>query len=156
MILSDTWNSFYFHAGVPVFRYEIKCAATKTVPSFIEEIEKAGSDSIFMPIKVRGLAQNEFAFRELWWGWNMAYYTPVMHGNLKFTSSGNVRVVGLVNWYTVLFGVLVIAWPICLFHDAPYTIAFPFGFFALISLLYFIQQKRFKKIANVAASLSQP
>ena len=157
MVLGGTWNRFYLLVGVPIFSYETKGTHPRPVPVDGKELEDAMPDSKHGPIKVRKLTDNEFAFRESFWagGFRTYYnsYTPVMHGKLEYTPTGSVQVTGLVNWFPVFFIILFVRLPITWGGENPFHYIFPVFLIGLLGWIYSTQVRRFKEVANVAASV---
>lgn len=113
MILSGTWCRLYFSYGVPVFSYEpdSRNPLAKTLDS--EILEKSLPVGKYVPIKLRQFSSQLFGFREAAWsGFGKMPYTPVMHGKLVMQDNGQVRVVGLANWFTVAFSIVFVGLPI--------------------------------------------
>lgn len=159
MTFNYTWNNFYFRAGIPIFRHEIKHTVTTPLLYGTNEIEKAIPNSIFVPIRILKLSDNEFAFREsFFWGIIRFSYPPIMHGIMRVTPSGNIRIVGLLNYFPIFFCILFISFAI---SESPHYdilyIIIPLSFlFAFWALIYFIQYKRFRAVANAIESLYTP
>ena len=153
MILSGTWSRLYFSYGVPVFSYEpdSKKPSAKTLDS--EILENSLQVGKYVPIKLRQFSSQLFGFREAaGGGFGKLSYTPVMHGKLLIQDNGQIRVVGLVNWFTVTFSILFVGVPIQWGQGHPITFIFPVFLFGLLGWIYITQRKRFIELAEAAAA----
>jgi hypothetical protein len=145
IILSSTWNAFYFRYGLPIFRRSYDTISGHyNVPS-VEELEAALKSRFSHSVVFKQLDSHEYAFREKAFEFTWFHATPVMHGLLSWhPESGKVTIVGRVNWFIVAFTVI---W----FSMVRHIFDFIFIFFVLlVGLLYFIQAKRFEKVGKIA------
>jgi hypothetical protein len=154
-MLSGLWIRFFFRVGIPIFRYEAPGHTKLSSSPQSEEIEKAIICSQWLPpTLVRQLSPNEFAFREVIEGFTR--YWPVMRGNLKLESAGNIRVVGFINWGLALWTILFIIIPVGWGWEYSYLIEILIALFMFVYFgsIYFAQRKRFKSVAIAAASIN--
>ncbi len=155
MVLSGTWNRFYFLVGVRIFSYETKGTHSTPLPVDGKELEDAMPDLKYGSIKFRKLTDNEFTFPESFGagGLGSNSFAPVMHGKLEYTPTGSVQVTGLVNWFPVFFIILVVRLAITSGGENALAYILPVFLIGFLGSMYSTQVQRFKEVAKVAASL---
>ena len=156
MVLSGTWNRFYFLVGVRIFSYETKGTHSTPLPVDGKELEDAMPDLKYGSIKFRKLTDNEFAFPESFGtgGLGSNSFAPVMHGKLEYTPTGSVQVTGLVNWTPLLLIIFFVRLAITSGGEEN-AVAYVLGpvFLIVLGWMYSTQVRRFKEVAKVAVSL---
>jgi hypothetical protein len=152
LIVSGTWQHFYFTTGIPLFK---KSAILSGPPELSAGLlNERYSGGLWAPLRFRQMSPHEVAFREAFLCFRLMNYTPVMHGLVRYDESMNeLQVIGLANWFAPLFIVFFIAFAWS-FSGSGGEIAlmftvFPIGLFAL---LYFIQFKRFNGVFKALSS----
>ena len=145
LIVSGTWQKFYFTSGIPIFKQSIRLSspAELSVDSLNEQFQGGWCD----PLRFREISRHNIAFREALFHFSFfkMNYTPVMHGLIRYDErSKELHVIGFANWFAPLFIIVFIA-TAASFRGADAGIdimftLFPIGLFAL---LYFIQFRRF-------------
>jgi len=153
MRLSAKWSPFYFNRGIKLFDREV-------ISRGIEEIQDSTIISLNDSFKrswwssslvFRRLTESSIAFREKLFEFSLMNYTPLMHGKIIVDAQNDkVRVVGLSNWFPILFLVL---WYSPLFRgfdferDFVFLVA-PVGIFGAI---YLTQAVRYNKVCRYFA-----
>ena len=147
-LLSWKFNRFYFTVGVPLFKTERDRGATAN------PIPSAGQLQALMPrafnkVAFSQIGPAQIAFREPLWKFAHFGYIPTMHGLASFDLlTGQVRVVGLANWFPLLLMAFLVTHSLTRQESAPLAV-----FFAVFFLLFYaIQFQRFRKIAALTVS----
>ncbi len=154
IILSVSWNRLYFTVGVPVFSYEVPRTISTYGRKSHSELENAIPESKYIPLKFRRLSENVVGFQESSWpSFTKITYTAVMHGNLKYTDRGIVKVTGLVNWFPVVFSISFCFLTIGTGSNSPIAYVFPLFLVAILTWIYVVQKKRFIEVAEIAAGI---
>jgi len=154
LILNCTWISFYFRYGIPIFKYEVKRPTLKPLQCDNKEMEKAIPNSIFDRIIIHRLSDSDFAFRESYSLLEIRFsYPPVMRGSMRLTPSGNIRIVGFLNYFPIFLSILIIS---SMIGEQPHVdMLIPVSFlFVFWGISYVIQYIRFKTVAKTVASLN--
>ena len=148
MIVSGTWQSFYFTMGIPIYK-KTATLTSQTKPS-PEDLNGLFSQSMAAPILFKQISDNQVAFREALFSFRIMNYTPVMHGLIQY-SPGEVQVIGLANWFAPVFIISFIAISISFMGPSGSGLLFVAFPIALFAALYLIQYKRFKKVYDILA-----
>jgi len=150
ILFQSTFARLYFQIGIPVFRRTIKCRFGGNPIPGADELGWSLPDSRFQEICFKALDASSFGFRERFFsGTSLLTYTPLMHGLLSFDRrQGVVSVTGHANW-TLLLIVLFFIKGITK-DDALFNAIFAIGLFAILSVIYFIQTRRFSDVLDVA------
>lgn len=152
-ILSSTWNRAYFSYGIPIFSYEP--ALRNPLPTKIDskKLEYSQQPKYFVALKVHRFSDKLFGVREAaWGGFGAISYTPIMHGKIEIRDNGQLRITGLVNWFTVFFTIVFIGLAIQWGSDDQMVFVLPAFLFCLLGWIYITQKKRFIELADIAAS----
>jgi hypothetical protein len=150
LLLSWSFNKFYFTFGIPLFRREITCAAGETTPLSAEQLELRMPSTVYYPLSFRQLDEARFGFRERFWSGSFfkLHYTPLMHGLLAFDhNTKQVRVTGFANLSVIAF----VAFFVVTFSKLDDLVLFGVFLVGLLAVLYSIQASRFGKVAQIAA-----
>lgn len=158
LILSSSWNYFYFKSGFPIFRKEIYNENHISKDSInINELEYEFSKSVAPSIKFRKIADNEIGFREQIFQFSLFSYTPIMHGRIIIDEPfRQVRIKGQTNWYILTFPLVFLSFFPFSSSEVGFTsfnlvpVLFLLGVFVI---LYFIQATRFKKVAKLIKNM---
>lgn len=141
VVLSMTWNRWYFTFGVPIFIRRIDRPRGLADVS-LEELEKSSATAAGAPLVFRRLDERAIAFREKPFG-GLLHYAPLMRGVMRAPEAeAAIVVMGLMNW---TFIALLTAFAILLgrgFKDVAIYFAISFG------VLYLIQGVRFARVAK--------
>ena len=142
IILSGTWNRFYFTFGVPIFFTRVPYAAPALDDRVISLLNSTFRSRVAPSLVFTRLGPSECAFREKFIQLKLFAYTPIMHGAIVHDMTrSEASVVGRLNWFPVVFAV-VFATMTGSFLEMT---AFVVGIFAII---YVIQAHRFRKVAR--------
>lgn len=144
----------YFTLGIPIFKYQTEYAESVKPDINPQLLEESLPDDNYVPIKFHAFSGTLFGFREAFkssFGSNT--YTPIMHGLLEVLNDRKILVVGYANWFTVFFSLSFIITPFLVTTPQLITYLFPIFLLIILTWIYFIQSKRFKKVAEIAASL---
>lgn len=151
-ILSITWNTWYFESGFVVFSRNINFDISLNVNDIrLDALEYAFSEGWTPCIKFSLLNNGNIGFREQIFQLNAITYPPLMHGVISIDHlSKKIYVNGRINWMTMLippllFCILVsdIAWV------SSNEIVISAVLIIPISISYFIQAYRFKKVVRL-------
>ena len=141
VVLSMTWNRFYFTTGIPIFWRRIE-STEKLETLSLEALQKASATAAGAPFAFRPLTPNAIAFRERPLG-GMMHYMPLMRGLIRHNAEEPfISVLGLVNWSFVGLVVFLLA----MLGRKVGIIAF--YLVGVLAVLYFIQAIRFGRIAK--------
>jgi hypothetical protein len=141
VVLSMTWNRFYFTKGIPIFWRRIE-STEKLETLSLEALQKASATAAGAPFAFRPLTSNAIAFRERPLG-GMMHYMPLMRGLIRHNPEEPfISVLGLVNWSFLGLVIFLLA-----------MLGRKVGIIALylvgvLAVLYFIQAIRFGRIAK--------
>src|SRR5437867_12686443 len=83
IILSSTWNVFYFTHGLPIFRRSYSGPSGRDVLPSTHELETALKSRFSHSLVFKEFSPNEYAFREKSFEFTWFHSTPVMHGLLR-------------------------------------------------------------------------
>ncbi|MEA2235513.1 MAG: hypothetical protein QOC81_237 [Thermoanaerobaculia bacterium] len=89
IVLSMTWNRFYFTTGIPIFWRRIE-STEKLETLSLEALQKASATAAGAPFAFRPLTPNAIAFRERPLG-GMMHYMPLMRGLIRIQPRGAVH-----------------------------------------------------------------
>ena len=146
-VFSLRWNWTYFSVGIRVFHRLMPVLDPKARAPSEERLETALSRSAFPPLAFWALEDDRLAFREKIGGLRF-FYPPVMRGNLRFQRKGSrVEVIGLLNWYVLVF--VVVAGLSVIVLRSPIFLLLTVG---VIALIYAIQFRRFSQAGRAAAA----
>ena len=152
MILSGTWNVFYFRSGFPIYRRERRGIPIPSPITDAEKIESLIPESKCPKLLFRKADKNFFIFRERafqLFGFN---YTPIMHGNLIIDPlRGQIEVIGRLNWFVLIFSIVVAGIPMYWEYGVPVGFIFLAFLAVLLSVIYTVQKKRFDQVADLVA-----
>ncbi len=150
LILSATWNPYYFRHGLPIFRRMYSVVSTFPKPS-TQELEAQFRGQFRHPILFRKLSPSEYAFRYSFFHFGLSA-TPLMHGMLRWDdTSGLVSVTGYANWFPTCFVLLVaFVWSGLDHVFLLFTIII-----VALSFFYLFQSKRFNKVGELASQAWQ-
>ncbi|MDA3800161.1 MAG: hypothetical protein PF692_13915 [Kiritimatiellae bacterium] len=146
LIVSGTWQKFYFTTGIPVFKKAVRLSESPELSSDV--LNDRFSGGFWGPLCFKPMSSNQIAFREAIFCFHLMNYTPVMHGLIRYDERmKELQVIGFVNWFAPLFILCFIAMASSLPSseegiDIMFTV-FPIGLFAS---LYFIQFSRFSRV----------
>ncbi|MBV7585835.1 hypothetical protein KW851_23600 [Pseudomonas sp. PDM33] len=149
------WSKLWFRLGIPVFSRQVTGHCTRVAMTPDELIERQ-PPSRFQPFLFERLSSRSIGFREWLLPGSLVallnlsilnFYTPVMRGRLEIDSLGNVRIVGLLNYFPLLLGLYLLEFAI----DSKGSAA-PLIGLALLAAIYVVQRGRFKQLAAVLSS----
>jgi hypothetical protein len=142
LVLSARWNRTYFTAGIPIFVRRVeKPDGLANVD--LEALEARTRPAAGAPLQFRHVDAATVAFREKLFSGGTLHYTPIMHGVIRHTvGEPHVRVIGLANWFSVVFVVVLVA----VLGRGIVTIL-PILLFA-IGVIYLIQAVRYNRVAK--------
>jgi hypothetical protein len=149
VVLSMTWNRFYFTKGIPIFWRRIE-STEKLETLSLEALQKSAATAAGAPFAFRPLTPNAIAFRERPLG-GTTHYMPLMRGLIRQNPEEPfISVLGLVNWSFIGLIVFLLA-----------MLGRKVGISALylggaLAVLYFIQAIRFGRIAKAVRSGTRP
>lgn len=149
-VLSLTWNRPYFLLGVPIFRREVLSTGGVGPLPTPDQLKQGLSRSVFPVIGFRVLDDSRYAFREVRGGGLRFGYTPVMRGVLLFDRANHkVVVLGMLNWFTLVFTVafIAVARPM---NDTWLGNAF---LVVILATIYWMQHRRFVQVSKAALAL---
>lgn len=143
LIVSGTWQSFYFRAGIPLFKKSIRLSSPPELS--VDDLNRRFERGVFMPLRFKQMSPHEVAFREAFSGFRLLSYTPVIHGLIRYDeTTRELHMIGFANWFALLFIIVLIAiassFPS---SEVPFDVMFTVFPLALFALLYFIQFKRY-------------
>jgi len=79
-------------------------------------------------------------------------YAPMMHGNLIVDPlRGQIEVVGRLNWFALIFSIVVAGIPVYWEYGVPVGFIFPVSIAVLLTVIYTVQKKRFDQVADLVA-----
>ena len=144
IILSATWNYFYFSKGIKIFTYKLQgINIFDRIPSpetLSERFSKGWSGSFLF----RAISPKEIAFREKMIELKLFTYTPVMHGIILIEPERReIKILGFINWWICGFAIISIGMSQSIHKDG---YIFTIGAIGIIGLIYFIQSVRYRKI----------
>jgi hypothetical protein len=149
-ILSIAWQPLYFRIGIPAFS---KKARLTSPPLLAEDLLNAQfDDKNLPPLRFKQLSNNEIAFRPAVFSFRLIAYTPVLHGLIRYDeNSRELRVLGLLNWFPILFtvGLLVAIWHPVFFFDIVGSIMFTLFLAVLVTVLYALDAGRYSNVFRV-------
>ncbi len=152
MILSGFWVRLYFRSGIPIYdrRHSAQPISQPIRDSNI--IESLFPESKYPKLLFRSAGDNFFVFREKAIAFSGFTYTPVMHGNLDIDPyRGQVRVIGRLNWFTLVFSILFAVVPVYWINGDPVGFIFPVFLAGLLTFIYKIQHKRFLEVGELVS-----
>ncbi len=93
IVLSSTWNAFYFRYGLSVFRRSYGTTPGNYLVPSVSELEAALKSRFSHSVVFKQLDSHEYAFREKAFEFTWFHATPVMHGLLHwYPESGKVTI----------------------------------------------------------------
>jgi len=145
IFLSYIWYPDYFRYGLPIFYKKVRTKPARAWPS-VGELENEINNRFVHSMVFRQIGRHEYGFREKAFELTLFQSTPVMHGLLKWEPrDGSIRVIGYANWFIVFFSIFAFSY----FYGTQQ--AFLLGIIAaLLVLLYAVQARRFKGVADSA------
>lgn len=145
LILSLTWNRFYFTFGIPIFARRVDRPRGLEDVS-LEDLPRSTATAAGTPIVFRRLPSGAIAFREKPFG-GLLHYAPLMRGVIRHNAGeAAVVVMGLVNWTAVA----LVAFFVVMLGRGAKDVA-PY-FLVAFGVLYLIQAIRFSRIAKALRS----
>jgi hypothetical protein len=148
LIVSGTWQKFYFTAGIPIFR---KSARLQAHPELSAELlNQMFTDGWWDPLKFKKISQYEIAFREVLINFAIfrLNYTPLMHGLIRYDPiTRDLQVIGFANWFAAFFVVLFIY--LTFSFSGPergIAIAVTLFILGLLGFIYYVQRKRYNSV----------
>jgi hypothetical protein len=154
-LLNVTWNRWYVSSGPVLFRHTVHTCTLGPAPDDGRLIEKALPKSRWVKLTFRRLDHHLFAFREAFWGgFSDISYTRFMRGLLEYEVDGSVTVTGRLNGESVVTLVLLFLLTFMMFSEALFLRTMMHGLlFGYAGLLYIFQARRFREVAEIAATL---
>jgi len=158
MILSSSWNHFYFKSGLTIFKKEIYSENNITEDIIlIDELENEFSNSIGPSIRFKKITEREIGFREQIIQFTLLSYTPIMHGRIIIDDSlRHFKIKGQTNWFVLLFPFVFFSFtePYESFKDFILQDSFfLITFFAVFIIFYIIQAIRFNKVTRLVKEM---
>jgi len=100
LIVSGTWQRFYFTTGIPLFKKSIRLPDP---PELSENLlNERFPGGFWVPLRFKQMSPHEIAFRETLICFHFMNYTPVMHGLVRYDQKMNeLHVIGFANWFIV-------------------------------------------------------
>jgi hypothetical protein len=104
ILLTVTWNRWYFTKGIPLMAWRAKVPASELHPPSAAAFEQKFHSKMFAPLLFREMEPDVYGFREesgrfRWFG-----TVPVMRGKIIFDRQRRqIFVVGYANWSIVAF-----------------------------------------------------
>ena len=153
LILSSTWSPVYFSKGLVLFRDEIKSPKATDPEYLVNTLNESFKKTLFSPsIKFKHISNELIGFKEPFFEFSLISYSPAMHGAITLTDD-KIHVLSKLNIYPISF---IFLWYYSLLPvfrnelDLMFLIAPILAF----GLIYFVQIKRYKKIALKISNVS--
>ncbi|MBI5696684.1 MAG: hypothetical protein HZC51_13305 [Nitrospirae bacterium] len=148
IIASARWSASYFRSGIPLFSKSISVRVFDGVlPEDEAMTEKFKGGTFGQSLVFKSISETEVAFREKAFEFTFFNSTPVMHGLLSLTPGRRgIEVVGRLNWSILGFALIFIV-QFGRMHDEMLIIFLP-AFVGMMLLLYYIQYRRFNRVAG--------
>ncbi|MCP5519123.1 MAG: hypothetical protein H7A45_17910 [Verrucomicrobiales bacterium] len=146
ILLSSSWNGFYYRFGLPVFRSRMSRTDLNRLSS--RWLTQQHLHVYPLPLRFMRLGQTAIAFRE---GIGPLHYTPIMHGVIRRNRGRQpgTSIVGYLNWTPalLLLGLVVED----LWHLAHGRLSFPIGATALMMgiMMYIFQARRLVRLSRM-------
>ncbi len=143
LIVSGTWQPFYFTWGIPIYWKSVRLSAPPELS--IDILNNQFSQDEYIPFLFKRINRHEIAFREVFFSLQRINYTPIMHGLIRYDDKiKELKIIGLVNWFSPLFIMFLISISIS------WSIFVPIIGIMLIVLFtgFFIQYRRFSGICK--------
>lgn len=141
IVLTIRWNRTYYTFGIPAFMRRIE-KPEGLAGVALDELETSSKTAAGAPLAFHRFAPDIIAFRDRVFGGTM-HYIPIMHGVIRYDpAEGVVRVVGLLNWFTIAYVVSFAAMLGRKFSELLPTVLIVFG------VIYFIQAVRYNRVAK--------
>jgi len=151
-VLAGTWNRFYFTFGLPLFIKRIPVNLFSFPPLDYARLQAEFSANwVNKSLVFKELDVDKIAFREklleMRWGRSSS---EVMHGLLVLDqNSQHVAVIGYANWWLLGLTALALALLLSLGSNG---LLFAGFYLILIGVVYFLQARRFSKVAQAVAA----
>lgn len=154
-LLITFWNRFYFELGIPIFKYSAKYDSN-TIKIKEERLNKIEDNKSLAKIYFKKYSENVFMFRESYSQKSKnarGGYTLLVRGMLYIDDEDSqITVYGILNTYPILFLIFSAFYA---FSGSIYGISFFIFVLGFEVLVYFIQLKRYKSIAQRAALIQE-
>ena len=146
--LAGTWTSFYFRAGLPIFKLRLnhrhidRRLAERLSSRFCGGL---APDLVFHP-----LSETEIAFRERMSTLTWVPYSAVMHGLIRSVpEEGTTYVIGWINWFVVAMIGLAL-WDF-LGSSESIPLIYVLLIASIAALIYGVQVYRFRSVGAMVA-----
>jgi len=142
LILSGSWNRFYFTFGLPLFVRRAQCDNQLLDDALIAALNKEFAGSVGPDIVFNRLGPALCAFREKLFQFTLFTYTPIMHGIIVYDPrTSQASVIGHANWFFVAFVAVFIS----MSASAGEMLVVIFG---VVGVIYFVQARRFRSVSE--------
>ncbi len=143
-LLTVFFNHWYYNNGIICYKREKTFLPNLNNPITEEFILSLVPDTVFVPFKIKSIAENKFAIREAFISFFKIVNVSVMRGVITIDDSrSKVSIEGLLNISPLMFTVFLLILSITLDY---FIFVFFFIFLIITVLSYFLQTKRFKDI----------
>ena len=155
MGLAAKWSPFYFNNGIKLYSKHIGINNSQiNMDDLSNLLNTAFKGTGFSPsILFQRIDDQNIGFREKVLEFSLFSYTPLMHGKIEVNHS-NIKIAGLANWYPIGF---VCLWYSFLFPTFRFDmdIMFLLAPVIIFGVIYFVQSRRYNKIASQLAEINK-
>jgi hypothetical protein len=146
-VCAAAWAPFCFRRGLVIYRrtYEIP-------PDFRIEIDAPGMErgfrgSLFPSFVFKRMGEGEYAFRETILQPCLLRYVPIMKGHMRIEPQSRVMTVeGRLGWFSTVFPLCCVGTVLSESESPSFSVAAIAVLALSLTLLYFIQGRRFNKV----------